>query len=680
MPQEDSNNQEDSLLMNNSAIEKGLFRAQALKKYFETIKKNPASSQTGIFMKPDRNKVDNLKDANYDKLTEEGFTDVETVIKDGDVIIGMVNPKPTTREDEKPYKDNSTIYKSLIPGAIDKVITGLNSDGYPIIKIRVRSERIPAVGDKFSSRSAQKGTLGFKPHRADMPFTISGLIPDIIINPNAFPKRMTIGQLIECLLAKVCAIKGVYGDATPFSGVDINKMNDELVALGFEEWGNETMYNGMTGQKMNTKIFIGPTYYQRLKQMVGDKAHCLSIDHEVLTLDGWKFNHQLNTNDKIATLVDGKLVYQKPNKILYYPNYKGDMYHIKTQQLDLMVTSNHRMWVSKRYGRENKWLDYDFELAEDIIGKRRKYKKDAVWDAIDYQFILPSVLCKNGMVYPDKNMDMDSWLTFFGIWIAEGWTSSTKDKRWPDSKSHRVIICQCKQRVIDALVPAITKLGYQYRQYNDKFIISNKQLYSYMKTFSVKAPNKFLPDWAWCLSSRQAKILLESMVLGDTYYTSSVKLADNVMQLALHCGWSGNKWLHLEAGNQMVKSDYDIWRLAIIKSKNTPQVNHGHTKMQNVQTEEIIKDYNKPVFCLEVPGGIFYVRRNGKAVWTGNSRARGPVQLLTHQPPEGLGFVIPLRWLRTYTALVMTKSWLVCRYAGNIFKLREKLILILKKN
>ncbi len=106
-----------------------------------------------------------------------------------------------------------------------------------------------------------------------MPYTISGLIPDIIINPNAIPKRMTIGQLVECLLAKVCAVKGVYGDATPFTGVNINEINDELVSAGFEEWANETMYNGMTGQKMAVKIFIGPTYYQRLKQMVSDKTH-----------------------------------------------------------------------------------------------------------------------------------------------------------------------------------------------------------------------------------------------------------------------------------------------------------------------------------------------------------------------------------------------------------------------
>lgn len=140
--------------MNKSAIEKGLFRAQALKKYIETINKNPASSQTGVFMKPDSNKVDGLKiNANYDKLSEEGYCKIETMVKDGDVIIGLVNPKPTTREEEKAYKDNSKIYKSLIPGAIDKVLSGVNNDGYPFIKIRIRSERIPQVGDKFSSRA-----------------------------------------------------------------------------------------------------------------------------------------------------------------------------------------------------------------------------------------------------------------------------------------------------------------------------------------------------------------------------------------------------------------------------------------------------------------------------------------------------------------------------------------------
>lgn len=139
--------------MNNSAIQKGLFRAQALKKQNETVKKNPSSSQTGRFMKPDRNKVDNLKDANYNKLTEEGYAKVETRVKDGDVIIGMVNPKPTTREDEKEFKDSSVLYKSVMPGTIDKVISSTNVEGYPMIKMRIRSERIPTTGDKFSSRA-----------------------------------------------------------------------------------------------------------------------------------------------------------------------------------------------------------------------------------------------------------------------------------------------------------------------------------------------------------------------------------------------------------------------------------------------------------------------------------------------------------------------------------------------
>src|SRR5690606_23504515 len=122
------------------------------------------------------------------------------------------------------------------------------------------------------SKNAQKGTMGFGAHCADMPFTESGIIPDAILNPNAIGRRATMGQLIESFWGKLCALKGIYGDATPFMGVDLHKINDELVARGFGAWGKEVMYAGTTGERMDSEIFIGPVYYQRLKQMVADKA------------------------------------------------------------------------------------------------------------------------------------------------------------------------------------------------------------------------------------------------------------------------------------------------------------------------------------------------------------------------------------------------------------------------
>jgi DNA-directed RNA polymerase II subunit RPB2 len=274
-------NQEDSIVANNSAFQKGLFRAQSLKKVYEQIKKNQTSAQTGQFMKPNREDVDGMRNANYETLTEAGYADVETQIMEDDAIIGMVTPIPQKKDADagnnkrrqKPYRDSSIIHSSVVPATVDRVFTGYNNDSYPMIKIRLRSLRNPQNGDKFSSRHGQKGTVGIRNHRVDMPFTPYGLVPDLIANENAFPKRMTIGQLAECLVMKVCAIKGIYGDATPFAGADLDKANQDLIDEGWEDWGRDTMYCGITGRKMTTRIFIGPTYYQRLKQMSADKVH-----------------------------------------------------------------------------------------------------------------------------------------------------------------------------------------------------------------------------------------------------------------------------------------------------------------------------------------------------------------------------------------------------------------------
>lgn len=184
---------------------------------------------------------------------------------------------------------------------------------------------------------------------------------------------MTTGQLIECLVGKVASLEGQEIDGTPFSNFDIDDIKERLKSFGYNENGNEYLYNGMTGKKLKTQIFIGPTYYQRLKHMVLDKIHCLTMDHEVLTFDGWKTYNKLSKNDLIATLKDGKLVYEKPIELLYYPNFEGKLYNIKNQQIDLSVTDNHRMWVSVYDKLFDVWTDYQLIEACYIHNKKVKY-------------------------------------------------------------------------------------------------------------------------------------------------------------------------------------------------------------------------------------------------------------------------------------------------------------------
>jgi DNA-directed RNA polymerase II subunit RPB2 len=560
-------NQEDSVILNQSAVDRGLFRSTSLKKYIATIQKNQSTAQNDQFMKPDPQKVKNMKPGSYEKLNEKGYVPEETPITNGDVIICKVSPIPPMGTSNKIYKDNSEIYKAHVDGVIDKVYAGMqNHEGYEMIKIRIRSERIPQIGDKFClteehevltdkgwkgisdvtkkdkiatlnkgvlkyenpidtyefdyngdmykleseqvdldvtmdhelyikqrnslkyeripakdvigkrvrfkkncvnnykdqdmiiikgeqyktddfldllgifmaggyskkeiedkiincfpnetlydyikqfnegnehlpkfvfklsqrqsriliesltscdassdkhkseycssskqlvddimrlsihagwssyiktefseecltqnsfivriiksknepminhehiknqketvykykgkvyclevpshvfmtrlhgknvwigncSRAGQKGTIGITLPHADMPFTENGITPDIIMNPNAIPSRMTIGQFIECLTGKIAAIRGQEIDGTPFNNIDIHAIKKELESLGYKDDGTEILYNGMTGKKMRVRIFIGPTYYMRLKHMVNDKLHARS--------------------------------------------------------------------------------------------------------------------------------------------------------------------------------------------------------------------------------------------------------------------------------------------------------------------------------------------------------------------------------------------------------------------
>jgi DNA-directed RNA polymerase II subunit RPB2 len=267
-------NQEDSIIMNQSSIDRGLFRLSYYKKHVGDVKKNQSTLEVERFCKPDKLKTTGMQSGNYEKLDNDGFIRVGSKIEDNDVIIGKCIPLKNTTDNEQQFRDGSTIIRTNEEGVADWVYANNNSDGYRFCKVRVRSERIPVIGDKFAACHAQKGTVGITYAQHEMPFTKDGIVPDLIINPHAIPSRMTIGQLIECLYTKVCLLTCEDGDATPFTDLTVDDIANVLEGrCGYDRHGTEILYNGKTGKQIDASIFIGPTYYQRLKHMVSDKIH-----------------------------------------------------------------------------------------------------------------------------------------------------------------------------------------------------------------------------------------------------------------------------------------------------------------------------------------------------------------------------------------------------------------------
>lgn len=263
-------NQEDSVMINKSALDRGLFTSTYFKSYKDQCLKNHSTGEEEKFTKPPIDTI-NVKPYNYDNLTSNGFVNKNTYINDGDIIIGKVMPQKINGINMS--KDVSIPIKANDNGYIDMNYQGVNNDGYKFCKVRLRKYRKPTVGDKVSSRHGQKGTIGMLYSQEDMPFSKEGITPDIIVNPHAIPSRMTVGQLIECIMGKSGCLLGSLGDATPFNGCDVENIANILETYGMERYGNEILYNGRTGEMIHTEIFMGPTFYQRLKHMVADKMH-----------------------------------------------------------------------------------------------------------------------------------------------------------------------------------------------------------------------------------------------------------------------------------------------------------------------------------------------------------------------------------------------------------------------
>jgi len=522
-------NQEDSNMMNRAALDRGRFRSIFYRTYKDEERKNQSSGEEEKFCNPDPADTKHMKNAKYDKIGEDGFIPRNTYVTPDDILIGKVVPLRvptgvTVPVGSKKSRDISKMPRNNESGYVDKIYKNRNGEGYSFAKIRMRQDRIPEIGDKFS---------------------------------------------------------------------------------------------------------------------------CYSDDTEILTTRGWISFTELTMNDKVATLMDDEktMQYTTPLEVMSY-DYTGNMYHIKSTQVDLLVTPNHRMYVGNR-NHEN----FGFQLAEDIYGKRLTYKKNIESytplfeenpSELSYLHLKTGEQMQEPQAFILKGKEdiiipIEDWLVLFGIWIAEGCAtcgyvqiSSHKER----VRNHLDIIQKkCNIKFTYSKDKKTDTFYSSYRMYKHAFV-------SYFTPLSVGSINKSLPQWVWCLTKEQCKILIHGMMLGDghtmangtrRYDTSSSQLADDFQRLCLHAGYASNISIKYLAGheatikqegrnNEIIRSNVDAYRLTIIEKQCEPLVNKNITKTGE-NRHDSWKEYNGKVYCCRVQGpGAVYVRRNKIPVWSGNSR------------------------------------------------------------
>ena len=271
-------NIEDAIVMNRASIERGLCRSFFYRLY-EGAAKQYLGGMKDSFENPEPTVRGYKGEKYYRLLDRDGVILHESKVIGGDVIIGRTSPPRFIEEYKEfeikgPYRRDTSI--SVRPsefGVVDSVFMTQNINGEKVYRVKIRDMRIPEIGDKFASRHGQKGVVGLVVNQEDMPYTETGVTPDLIINPHAFPSRMTVGQFIESIAGKSACFRGYDADGTAFVGEKYEDHQKTLEKHGFKATGREIMYDGRTGRKLNVDIFIGPVYYQKLHHMVADKIH-----------------------------------------------------------------------------------------------------------------------------------------------------------------------------------------------------------------------------------------------------------------------------------------------------------------------------------------------------------------------------------------------------------------------
>lgn len=432
-------------------------------------------------------------------------------------------------------------------------------------------------------------------------------MPHPIVCPSFYKLQGFFGCLGNC---KYCYLRATY----------IRQCKGEVP--------RPTLYAN-TGPDMLLKEFQRFCKKETTPQLLnaGELADCYDDQTEILTEEGWKLFDRLTETDRVATLSDGFLVYENPDRIIK-ERYKGVMYELETKMLSLCVTPKHNLWIAQRtylHRKDMGFSEFNFVLAKATFGKRVKHKKDCMWIGKE-----PSIFCLAGnrdarysVDREDRSVEMDLWLEFFGYFLTEG-----------NSGNARTTIAQSKEKNpanYEKILQCIRKLGFPYTEYPDKIEIHSERLARYLRQFG-KDEDRFIPKEIKWLCTRQLRTLFDAMIVGDgardkndlpkVLYTISKKLADDFQEVLLKIGLAGDISTKHQKGkifkfkDHVVTASHDLYAINIVHHYLEPVVNHGHVKQH-----EHWKPYDGMIYCCTVTNHILYVRRKGKPVWSGNSFA-----------------------------------------------------------
>jgi DNA-directed RNA polymerase subunit B len=274
-------NMADAIVVNRSSIDRGLHRVTMFKTYETEERMYPGGQKDKIEL-PTPEVVGYRGEEAYRNLAEDGIVMPESDVDSKDVLVGKTSPPRFLEEIsvfgavEEKKRESSLSLKSGEKGRVDSVLITEGPSGNRLVKVRIRAIKTPEIGDKLASRHGQKGVIGLLVPQEDMPFTKSGIVPDLVVNPHAIPSRMTAGHLLETLGGKAGSLGGMLMDGTAFGGNTEEEFQAILEKNGFSQHGEEMLYDGLTGKMIKSKIFIGVVFYQRLHHLVSNKMHVRS--------------------------------------------------------------------------------------------------------------------------------------------------------------------------------------------------------------------------------------------------------------------------------------------------------------------------------------------------------------------------------------------------------------------